>query len=57
VTFHRTMEARDFQAIAWLLWEATRNGALPQATREAADDRCAYLEARIEHVRVGGDDG
>lgn len=51
------MEARDFQAIAWLLWEATRNGALPQATREAADDRCAYLEARIEHVRVGGDDG
>jgi hypothetical protein len=56
VSVHRTMEARDLQVIAWLLWEATRNGALPQAKREAADDGCAYLEARIgQHVRVGGD--
>jgi hypothetical protein len=55
VTFHRTMETRNFEAIAWLLYEASRNSALAGATRAAADARCAYLEGRIgRHVRVGG---
>ncbi|HEY5990601.1 MAG TPA: hypothetical protein VIV12_30045 [Streptosporangiaceae bacterium] len=55
VTFHRTMETRDFEVIAWLLYEASRNGALAGATRAAAGGRCAYLEGRIgRHVRVGG---
>jgi hypothetical protein len=44
VTFHRTMERRDFQAIAWLLREASQNGALPGATRHAAGDWFAWLE-------------
>ncbi len=47
VTFHRMMERRDFQAIAWLLREASQNGALPEATRKAAGDWFAYLEDRI----------
>jgi hypothetical protein len=47
VTFHRTMERRDFQAIAWLLREASHNGALPGATQQAAGDWYAYLEDRI----------
>jgi hypothetical protein len=47
VTVHRTMERRDFQAIAWLLREASQNGALSGPTREAAGDWCAWLEDRI----------
>ncbi len=47
VTCHRTMERRDFQAIAWLFREASQNGALPGATRQAAGDWFAYLEDRI----------
>src|SRR6266498_3166788 len=35
LTVHRTMERRNVQAIAWLLREATQNGALPVATRQA----------------------
>jgi len=46
VTFHRTMERRDFQAIAWLLREASQNGALPETTRQAAGDWFAWLEDR-----------
>jgi hypothetical protein len=44
LTVHRTMERRDIQALAWLLREATQNGALPVATRQAAANRFAYLE-------------
>src|SRR6266567_7530627 len=44
VTFHRTMDRHDFQAIAWLFREASHNGALPAATRQAAVDWFAYLE-------------
>ena len=47
VTVHRTMERRDFRAIAWLLREASQNGALPGATRQAAGDWFAWLEDRI----------
>jgi hypothetical protein len=47
VTVHRTMERRDFQAIAWLLREATQDGALPADVRGQAGDWCAWLEGRI----------
>jgi hypothetical protein len=47
LTVHRTMERRDIQAIAWLLREATQNGALPVATRQAAGDWYTRLEDRI----------
>jgi hypothetical protein len=47
VTVHRTMERRDFQAVAWLLREATQDGALPVDVRGQAGDWCDWLEGRI----------